>query len=244
MPTMKPFTFFGARHMDPAGLTVGHMFSGFPRTSYVDVSDYDFWVTLGGTQKGQQPTPEAINLSLERAVKLYWRTHLITVTGHADMWYDFPGWSGSASVTGPIDAIITDRAEPKDRCSVQPAGENRKEVISGAGIAEIQGALLGASGGGGNVSRMFDGETFVGYGFLRFCWVAATSYLEDSTVSRTAKQYESFARQGVFETLSYATIGEFPFVESLSVSSNHDGEEVGGSTSVEISAIEFWDLPS
>ncbi len=38
----------------------------------VDVSSYDYWMTLGGTQKGNLPTGKQILLSLKNAIKLFW----------------------------------------------------------------------------------------------------------------------------------------------------------------------------
>jgi len=47
--------------------------NGFPYClESVDVSTHDYWITLGGTQKGSSPEQDEIDLSLVNAMKLFW----------------------------------------------------------------------------------------------------------------------------------------------------------------------------
>jgi len=57
----------------------------------VDVSDMDAWCTLGGTEKGNAPTPAEIALSIQNAVKLHFFAYSITGSASAYSNYDGEG---------------------------------------------------------------------------------------------------------------------------------------------------------
>ena len=74
MPVATPFTFFGSTSFtDPDAV----MFTGFPfLLDKVDVSTYDFWTTLSGWSKVDEPVSvelkaQSINDSREKASKLF-----------------------------------------------------------------------------------------------------------------------------------------------------------------------------
>ena len=90
-----------------------------------DVSDYDMWVTLGGTQKGSTPTPEQIDLSLRNAMKIFWDLRSITCTsGH-----------------GIFNPEITE--EPKQRVCLSYS----TKASDGLNAKPVVGIYTGASGG-------------------------------------------------------------------------------------------------
>ena len=70
MPTADSFTALGE----------GNGFAAFDYNR-VDVSSFDFWVTLGGYAKTSSGnvTPEQINKSRINAMKLFWNVNSLTV---------------------------------------------------------------------------------------------------------------------------------------------------------------------
>lgn len=83
MPTATPFAALGAGN----GFTIC--------LDKTDVSSAPKWVTLGGTQKGNEPTDAEIKLSLKNAMKLFWDLNGIT--------YNIT----SSSSTNPFSTTIT-----------------------------------------------------------------------------------------------------------------------------------------
>lgn len=100
MPVAEPFVFYGAQSLGPSGSFPGEMFTGFPLTEVVDVTDMADWVTLGGTRKGQTPTPEQIALSRVNAARLYWCLHGVYLSGAGGMGQDSGDWAGLMLVQG------------------------------------------------------------------------------------------------------------------------------------------------
>ena len=57
------------------------MGNGFPLCPQnVDVSGYDMWITLGGTEKGSVPTAAEIALSRVNAMNLFWNLYQVNLT--------------------------------------------------------------------------------------------------------------------------------------------------------------------
>ena len=130
--------------------------NGFPFCiSTLDVNDrgdgqpYEFWITLGGTQKGSSPTQTEIDLSLENAMKIFWNYN-----GHK-----FNSYEGEESeidiedeVYGSINPI--DMSDPISRICINNnwysfGNSTTSEVVTRAKC---------------NVKRMYDGSVFLGYG--------------------------------------------------------------------------------
>ena len=155
MPTATTFQAKGRRN-------------GFPSClGKVDVSVYDHWVTLGGTEKGNTATESEKSLSLVNAMKLYWNLYSATASFTAT-------WS---TVNLSFDKSLANHQyvitpEPRRRlCEgiTQPAQ-------SSTGMTEAEYDQTGGVGCGTSGSfkifnpvRMYNGSTsntsnFVGYG--------------------------------------------------------------------------------
>jgi|TARA_R110000787_G_scaffold205277_2_gene315692 hypothetical protein len=147
--------------------------NGFPaRAGKVNVSVYDHWVTLGGTEKGNTATESEKKLSLVNAMKLYWNLHSATASFTAT-------WSDSA-IPYSLDKSLPNHEyvielEPKERLcqSIPPVRSSTSPTPA---------ELTATSGTGCSTSgilnilrpvRMYDGSTsdesnFVGYGVNDF----------------------------------------------------------------------------
>ena len=86
-----------------------------------DVSSYDLWTTLGGTQKGATVTDAEKNLSLENAMKLYWNFYDCSFTSSASSSF------GSASLSG-IDDV---NKEPIERVCLALISNTDSDSSSG-----------------------------------------------------------------------------------------------------------------
>ena len=164
MPTATPFTALGR----------GNGFSFCPNK--VDVSGYDYWVTLGGYKKTDtgDPTQAQVNLSLKNAMQLFWNldgwTGLLSFVGVGDPSSEITSLSmknGDWTVgndgyyANKLDGTQVDEPDfdPKDRVCYK-SFEVEKMVED-----PISGIFLG-----GAPVRMYNGDTsdednFVGYGF-------------------------------------------------------------------------------
>ena len=164
MPTATPFTALGR----------GNGFSFCPNK--VDVSGYDYWVTLGGYKKTDtgDPTQAQVDLSLKNAMQLFWNldgwTGLLSFAGVGDPYREITSLSmknGDWTVSGDryyaykLDGTQVDEPDfdPKDRVCYK-SFEVEKMVED-----PISGIFLG-----GTPVRMYNGDpsdedNFVGYGF-------------------------------------------------------------------------------
>lgn len=131
----------------------------------VDVTEYDYWITLGGFKKGDAGTPTAqqIEDSFRWAMKLFWQWR--GVTGIAK--------TTNESGTSRVDNVaLSGPKEPFER--VCPFSLNGWEYVDlESGYAEL---YMGGDLTGGDLTevtpiiRMYNGPTsdelnFVGYGF-------------------------------------------------------------------------------
>lgn len=193
MPKAKPF------------ITLGR-FNGFPYCpAKIDVSDYE-WITLGGTQKGNSPTPEEIDLSYRNAMKLYW--NIFSVKGLVSL----P--SGESLDSAPI----TD--EPKSRIcydrfsSVNSISEN---------LEDSEGSWLGDTAFGSMANKvaiivkMYNGSTdnevnFVGYGLggSAFSIVLGLYIGDDTTPARI--NLASFAEEFPEDSLGEYNKDDYPIL--------------------------------
>lgn len=162
-----------------------------------DVSDVDFWITLGGTQKGQAATTETIGQSLINATKLFWNTY-----------------GASANLDGTSYTIDVDNdatfgsSEPKDR--ICPDGANRfgfalEDLASGLAVFQCEASSQ-------NIIRMYNGSTsneanFVGYGVDTY--ITAES---DVTEGDLIIQASSVDVQDGAASYAYTTLQSIPFL--------------------------------
>jgi hypothetical protein len=74
----------------------------------VNVSPYDYWVTLGNTQKGNSPSASEIALSLQNAMALYW--NLYAINGTID-----ENTTSTDRSANAVDNLSDGKAEPYTR---------------------------------------------------------------------------------------------------------------------------------
>lgn len=238
----ESFDFLGSTDSDEAFL------SGFPRrTIAVDVlddgtgSEYSHWQTLGGTRKGNDPTPEEIALSWQNAAKLYWRWNQVEAE-FADGMGFFQGLVADATTDG-----VSDISYPIDRRIDGALGSDEVPPFYLYGIF-TQG-----------IARMFRGSTFLGYGIetgtgpslppssdgfmafenqgaAGFFGVLLGSYISDSIV------LPNFLASGDGE-VDYCTFGDIPMVcaasgDAADASALQAGDS-GGAT-FNITSIDFY----
>ena len=138
----EPFTFFGNQTLvnDEPTLTDGVLFNGFPFVpSKVDVSGFDYWTTLGGTQKGNAATAEEIALSHDNAVKFYWNTYGLNYTRESDVGGDASGSinvvddNSNQTALGPGEELPS--VTPKDRDTVNEFRSQTANLTEGTGVA-------------------------------------------------------------------------------------------------------------
>lgn len=162
MPTADSFTALGRGN-------------GFPSClGKVDVSVYDHWVTLGGTEKGNTATGSEKSLSLVNAMKLYWNLYSASSSSNSSISYSSENFN--FSFTKNSSATFAISPAPRERtCKPQVAAPS----VFAAGFTEAEldesgGASCSSSGrwasfGSLTLVRMYDGSTgnqsnFVGYG--------------------------------------------------------------------------------
>lgn len=165
MPTATSFTALGRGN-------------GFPFCAdRVDVSSFDFWVTLGGYAKTSSGnvTQEQINNSRINAMKLFWNVNSLTVASTLGSAGYLAGGSGYSSTrtfdfdNGDYDFINT-QAEPLKRVCrsvVSAEYDLDSRAVDAGGIPQTgidSGALIYI-----DVEAMYDGvvtdhNNFIGYG--------------------------------------------------------------------------------
>ena len=159
MPEATPFTALGNGN-------------GFPFCpEKIDVSSYDRWVTLGGTQKGSSPTDEEIQLSLKIAMAFFWNLYKIPAAAVAEADAS-PAGTAIAEVTeAEISAFVSggNVTEPEERvCSDATEGyASEVDTVNYGGSLLVR--ATATSQFYCEIVRMYDGSTgdesnFVGYG--------------------------------------------------------------------------------
>lgn len=126
----------------------------------VDVSIYDYWITLGGFKKGDSGSPSAAQLddSEIKAMWLYRRLYALNTS------YDDNGTAETLE-TNSIDDLKDGKSEPENReC---PDVDDKY----GCQFTQFKQFMNGSSGVGsdlygstGQIVRMMNGSDFVGYG--------------------------------------------------------------------------------
>ena len=235
MPTATSFTALGRGN-------------GFPFcvTRKIDISAREKWTTLGGTQKGSDPTDAEIQLSFVNAVKIFWNTN------------ELLGSVASSKTSTPLPQIIyrkegsgfinptTDPEEPKDRvCERDNYSDYRNLYTAGPNNGTKSGFI------GLGVMRMYDGDNsnednFVGYGLEDGFNVQSLASDEagpnpgDPTTSGNANVV-TIVSSGVFDPSSGHTPGTFDsdtayktfngFPMAVSVFATATATKAGSSTS-------------
>ena len=176
MPTADSFTALGRGN-------------GFPFcASKIDVSEYDNWITLGGTAKGNSPTDGEKTTSLANAMKLWWNYYSATGSFSASS-SDPIGGSGSVTHTDK-EVIIKatgeeDALEPVNRsCNGTDLYQNDSLVtqfLDEDNVANNFAYGFITAGSSEFIRRMYNGTTsdesnFVGYGVSRLCASSALAF--------------------------------------------------------------------
>lgn len=249
MPTATPFTALGRGN-------------GFPFCpTKVDVSNFDYWITLGGFKKtdGGSPTQAQIDLSLSNAAKIYWNIYGVTgeaTSSLASVTFVNMDEAESSTVSfaktpSPSD---TEEREPIDRACWTSWGLVKRGVA--ADIAEglgFDGGITESLGVGGGIVRMYDGttaneENFVGYGASSL----ASATEEDPIVVLYSHVYVSsyedvfgfFSAEGAYTTLSgipVACVVDGPSESGLDAANLTSTYTVGSQTyTVRIDSLDFY----
>ena len=221
MPTATPFTALGR----------GNGFSFCPNK--VDVSGYDYWVTLGGYKKTDtgDPTQAQVDLSLKNAMQLFWNldgwTGLLSFAGDGDPYREITSLSmknGDWTVVNDryyankLDGTQVDEPDfdPKDRVCYK-SFEVEKMVED-----PISGIFLG-----GTPVRMYNGDpsdedNFVGYGFdeiisaslsYGYYYVYFSSY-QDGTPASSTNDWEDISYVEIPTNIEGITIPAVGHIES------------------------------
>lgn len=157
--------------------------SGFPYClEKIDVSEYDYWITLSGHKKGDGLVSEqSIRDSHKLAMELFWNLYSVEAEGYSDLSFSVTG-GGSFSTEALFDKKVPTEAEPRDRICSTSIGASDSEIDEERSCYEFDpdppyeectnyidyGSAVGVSYEI-HVVRMYDGETseetnFVGYG--------------------------------------------------------------------------------
>ena len=191
MPTTTTFQAKGRRN-------------GFPSCpGKVDVSVYDHWVTLGGTEKGNTATESEKSLSLVNAMRVYWNLHSATASFTAT-------WGGGSLAFDKSlpnhEYVIEEKPEERICKSItQPAASSTN--MTEAELAETGGFGCGTLGRFEVLPvRMYDGSTsyasnFVGYGIsLLFSGLSGGSHnegiLDAGAIVRVASYLDGITESG------------------------------------------------
>lgn len=160
MPTADPFIFHGVQSFNAAGTQRGELFTGFPLTTAVDVTDMPDWVTLGGTRKGQTPTAEQIALSRVNAARLYWCLHGVAVDtaggdlGESASWAGIVPFQTGRSSDGQLDGVDV---QPAARATMAGLALGYEPAYWSTGLRLL--AYTSAT-----ARRMYASGEFVGFG--------------------------------------------------------------------------------
>jgi len=139
----------------------------------VDVSGFDYWTTLGGTQKGNTPTDQEIALSLINATKLYWLFFRISAYNDFDSdgaFNDFIDAEGHYTDREGWKFIFGQPEPIKRVCKTEDGFGGLGNSVSMTRVTNNSIALaFQMQTTSGNVMRLYDGDTtnesnFVGYG--------------------------------------------------------------------------------
>ena len=217
MPTATPFTALGR----------GNGFSFCPNK--VDVSGYDYWVTLGGYKKTDtgDPTQAQVNLSLKNAMQLFWNldgwTGLLSFAGASDPYREITSLSMKNGdyytyYANELDGTQVNEPDfdPKDRVCYK-SFEVEKMVED-----PISGIFLG-----GAPVRMYNGDTsdednFVGYGFdqiisaslsYQYYFLYFSSY-QDGTPASSTNDWEDISYVEIPTNIEGITIPAVGHIES------------------------------
>ena len=217
MPTATPFTALGR----------GNGFSFCPNK--VDVSGYDYWVTLGGYKKTDtgDPTQAQVDLSLKNAMQLFWNldgwTGLLSFAGASDPYREITSLSMKNGdyytfYANELDGTQVNEPDfdPKDRVCYK-SFEVEKMVED-----PISGIFLG-----GTPVRMYNGDpsdedNFVGYGFdeiisaslsYQYYFLYFSSY-QDGTPASSTNDWEDISYVEIPTNIEGITIPAVGHIES------------------------------
>jgi len=220
MPTATPFKALGAGN-------------GFPLClGKVNVSTYDYWVTLGGYKKtdGGTPTDQQIADSLENAMQLFWNLDGWTGRLYFNDYfssYEITSLSmknGDWTVSGDeyyaykLDGTQVNEPDfdPKDRVCYKSFVATKYASYPDSGISLSVTPV-----------RMYDGATsdegnFVGYGFnaisaslsFNYYQVQFSSY-QNGTPASPTQTYEDISYVEIPTNITSLTIPAVGYIESL-----------------------------
>ena len=174
----------------------------------VDVSGYDYWVTLGNFKKtdGGSPTQSQIDLSLENARKLFW---------------DIYGLTGSVTDTSGVDTVTITNATvddnttsnlPTDNPYGKVCNSSTYQNVEKSDSSEIATLSIYWSF---SIIRMLNGSEFIGYGVQGS--IKAVGQFGDFYDSKFI-DYASYMSTGDFPTsptVTYETLSSIPFVKTV-----------------------------
>ena len=185
MPTATPFTALGKGN-------------GFPFClDKLDVSEYDYWTTLGGykkTDESDEVTQAQINLSLKNAMKVFWNFYGYTINAESEN----PYGDDSKTLTLSMEDL-----SPKERvCASEPWFRSAETEEDYALYTLVYPEPI----------RMYNGETedegnFVGYGVLNF--VQGKDYLIDTDL------FPTFSFSSVADDISPSDSGAVEYSTSF-----------------------------
>ena len=199
MPEATPFM----------ALEVGNGFPFIPER--VNVENFDYWITLGGTQKGSTPTPLEIATSHINAVKFYWSLYRANFTLSATS----PSYSATLSSALLKKLGLTDMPTPVQRACA-PRLEFEEFVID----PPFTFVALGQSVIG--PVEMYNGVTtdnnnFVGFGIKTFMRLEASGRRPESKVTLHSYKYATpINTSDQIVDVQYATFQGFPVVSYAS----------------------------
>ncbi len=166
--------------------------NGFPTClQKVDVSEYDYWVTLGGTQKGSSASESEKQLSLANAMQIFW--NLYGVNGTASTEYTFES-NGGVPVSLVVNdanvfssSVSSDFPAPVDRVCAGLV-PNKSARFQNSEEEVLVGGFSGIVADPELIVRMYNGDTsdednFVGYGCAALTSVTAEVFRFRALVS-------------------------------------------------------------
>ena len=221
--------------------------------SKIDVSNYDYWTTLGGNQKGGSVTEQGKGLS--EAMNLYW--NYSKVIGNAESTLNGTTVSVTEATAGIYNftpnSSTSNPVPPKDRvCSVSLSG---REVVELSGGPSGNTNYIASFTNRGTFVRMYDGATnndnnFVGYGLGGTPFIAFARVVNSATVL-----LKSYLNESILDShdTAYVTVSGLHYVceaigenrdASLLTASNSGSGYLGGVDSTWSSAVTITSLES
>ncbi len=196
MPTATPFKAIGKGNGFPFCLeTVNVLDRG-------DGNAYDHWVTLGGFKKTDtgSPTQSQIDISLQKAMALFWNAHQITGTASLDSSYN------TASVTNSRNPNTT-QLQPSQRICLSSGfyDNNIKYSSTEDEFNEMYFFVIPV--------LLKSGNNFLGYGVKNKISASAVTFA-DEFASVEIGSIASARLDGIYETIDYdyITLGGIDFV--------------------------------